>query len=74
MAETARGWLTKVGVARAPGTTEQHGVDDSGQGGNAGVLDGDNKGRLGGGRSEVQRGVSRRDKQADEERGGDVDC
>ena len=74
MEGTPKGWLTKVGVARTPSTAEQHGVDDPWQGGDTGILDGDDKGRLGGGRSKVQRGVSRRNKQADEERGGDVDC
>lgn len=62
----------ELGTGGRPGTREQRGIDNGGEDGDAGLLDGNDEGTLGGGGAEVQRGIGGRHEQADDEGTADV--
>lgn len=62
-----------VGHAGGPGRGKQGGVDDGRQNLDAGLLEGDDEGRLGGRGAQVQRRVTGRHQQADDECGAQVE-
>lgn len=63
----------QVSAGRGPGTRQQRGVDDGRQDGDPRLLDGDDKGALGGGGRQVERRVGRGDQQADDEGAAEVE-
>lgn len=63
----------QISARSGPSTGQQGGVDDGRQDGNTSLLDGDDKGRLGGGGSQVERTVRGGDKQADDEGAANVE-